>query len=100
MLFSASLSYFTRSAAMRSGCDTPAGFRSTWFTTLKIAVFAPIPSASAAMAVRLNAGLLAKVRNVIRRLDVMSMSSQVDTQPVRLKMHDLYTAAVRKGNEG
>jgi len=35
MLFSASLSYFTRSATIRAGLETPAGFKSTSSTTLK-----------------------------------------------------------------
>jgi len=36
-----------------------------------MAVFAPIPSASAAMAVKLNAGLFAKLRQVMRSEDIM-----------------------------
>src|SRR5579871_1196215 len=69
MLRNASLSYFTRSATTPSGFDTPPGLSNTWLTTLKIAVLAPIPSAKAATAVRLNAGLLASVRQVMRRAD-------------------------------
>ena len=71
MLFNASLSYLTRREAMRSGFETPVGFKSTWLTTLKMAVLAPMPRASAAMAVRLKTGLLARVRQVMRRVGVM-----------------------------
>ena len=54
MLLSASLSYFTRSAAILSGLVTPAGFNKISFTTLKIAVLAPIPNASAPIAAAEN----------------------------------------------
>src|ERR1051326_8816060 len=69
MLCKASLSYLARTATMRSGCVTPAGFRSTSFTTLKLAVLAPMPSASAATAVMVKPGLLASVRQAMRRSD-------------------------------
>ena len=46
----------------RSGSDTGNGFSSTVLTIEKIAVVAPIPSASAATAVMVNPGLLRNIR--------------------------------------
>ena len=42
----------------RSGSFTARGRNNTAFTTLKIAVFAPMPSASVSTAIAVNAGLL------------------------------------------
>jgi hypothetical protein len=41
---------------MRSGCGNGSGRRSTPSTTLKIAVFAPMPNASVSTTVSVNAG--------------------------------------------
>src|SRR2546423_14590596 len=46
----------------RSGSGTGTGFSSTALTTEKIAVFAPIPSVSAATAATVNAGLCTNIR--------------------------------------
>ena len=42
--------------------ETPSGRSRTAFTTLKIAVLAPMPRASVRMAIRLKVGLLARRR--------------------------------------
>ena len=46
----------------RSGSGNGTGFSNTAFTIEKIAVFAPMPSASAAMAVAVNALLCLNIR--------------------------------------
>ena len=48
----------------RSGSGADSGFNNTAFRTEKMAVFAPIPSVSAAMAASANAGALTSVRMV------------------------------------
>ena len=48
----------------RSGSGAATGFSRTVFTIEKMAVFAPMPSVSAAMAVAVNAGALISVRSV------------------------------------
>ncbi len=52
---------------MRSGSANPSGSSSTAFTTEKIAVLAPIPSASAATAARVKPGLRRSARSAWRR---------------------------------
>src|SRR6185437_4857657 len=49
-----------------SGCATPGGCRNSVFTTLKIAVFAPIPSASVNIAIAANPGVFAIIRPACR----------------------------------
>src|SRR5512134_4012566 len=51
----------------RSGSLKETGFSRTAFTTEKIAVFAPMPSVSAASAARVNAGLCANMRRDLLR---------------------------------
>ena len=66
---------------MRSGSGTATGFSSTALTTEKIAVFAPMPSVSAATAASVNAGALIRVRMVYRRsLSSSSMYPRVTTR--------------------
>jgi len=47
----------------RSGSGSGSGRSSSAFTTLKMAVFAPIPIASDKTATSANAGLFANIRN-------------------------------------
>ena len=47
----------------RSGSGYASGRSSTPFTTLKMAVFAPMPSASASIATAVKPGFLRSVRN-------------------------------------
>ena len=47
---------------MRSGCKYGKGFNSTESTTVKMAVLAPMPKASAAMAMAVNPGFLRSMR--------------------------------------
>src|SRR5712671_3283444 len=51
----------------RSGCAKGRGRRSTALTTLKIAVFAPMPRASVQIAARVKPGTLNNVRSAKRR---------------------------------
>jgi hypothetical protein len=51
----------------RSGSGYGSGFRRSAFTTLKIAVLAPMPMASEATITSVNAGLRFKVRSAYRK---------------------------------
>ena len=62
-------------ATMRSGSGAAIGLSRTALTTEKIAVFAPMPSVSAATAASVNAGALIRIRIVKRRW--VSSSSMV-----------------------
>src|SRR5262249_52104694 len=63
IFFKFSFSYRTRTATNRSGCGMPAGCNSNALTALKIAVFAPIPSASVRTATIVNPGFFASTRS-------------------------------------
>ena len=52
---------------MRSGSVKASGLRRTVFTTEKIAVFVPMPSARAAIAAMVNAGAWRNIRKEWRR---------------------------------
>ena len=62
-----SLRYFARTAMTRAGSEMPGGDSRAWFTRPKMAEFAPIPSASTAMAVRLNTGFRPSARTATRK---------------------------------
>src|SRR6185369_12491425 len=85
MLFRLNLSYFARTATTRSGSEIPGGFNSSWFTRLKMAVFAPTPRARAATEVRVKPGLWLRVRHAKRRFESMASYSDVITHSWRWK---------------
>src|SRR5690348_14406858 len=58
MLFRLSLSYLARMARSRPGSETPAGWKNKPLITLKMAVFAAMPSAKVSTATMVNPGVL------------------------------------------
>src|SRR6266850_8508666 len=57
----------SKSIMSREGCLKGSGRSSTAFTTLKMAVFAPMPRASVRTATSVKPGLLASIRNAYRK---------------------------------
>src|ERR1700679_3597736 len=74
----------SRSVTNCSGCGYGSGRSSTPFTTLKSAVFAPIPSASTVTAAKLNPGFCRSTRSPWR-ISMPRSSSQIQRHTSRLR---------------
>src|SRR5579862_1087882 len=75
---------------MRSGSGYGSGFKSTVLTTEKMAVLAPMPSASAAIAVIVNPGVRRSIRSVCLR------SPTNDSMSIRLRGSEYVASLYRR----